>query len=99
MRRTVLFFAVAMLLAAITVFAQTSTTATLRGKIINDAGSGVANAEINAVNTGSGFVKTVKSGSDGTYTLAGLSPGTYNIRPTACLDPPPRKSLQTATTR
>src|SRR5437588_7170129 len=78
MRRTFLFFGVALLLAA-TVFAQTSTTATLRGKITNDAGTAVANAEINAVNTGSGFVKTVKSGSDGAYTLAGLSPGTYNI--------------------
>jgi hypothetical protein len=79
MRRTFSFFAVALLLAATTVFAQTSTTATLRGKITNDAGTAVANAEINAVNAGSGFVKTVKSGSDGAYTLAGLSPGTYNI--------------------
>jgi hypothetical protein len=79
MRRTFSFFAVALLLAATTVFAQTSTTATLRGKVTNDAGSGVANAEINAVNTGSGFVKTVKSGTDGAYTLAGLAPGTYNI--------------------
>jgi hypothetical protein len=78
MRRTFIFFGVALLLAA-TVFAQTSTTATLRGKITNDAGSAVANAEINAVNAGNGFVKTVKSGSDGAYTLAGLSPGTYNI--------------------
>jgi len=78
MRRTFLFFAVALLLAT-TVFAQTSTTATIRGKVTNDAGSGVANAEINAVNAGSGFVKTVHSGPDGSYTLAGLSPGTYNI--------------------
>jgi len=78
MRRTFLFFAVALLLAT-TVFAQTSTTATIRGKVTNDAGSGVANAEINAVNAGSGFVKTVHSGPDGAYTLAGLSPGTYNI--------------------
>jgi len=78
MRRTFLFFAVALLLAT-TVFAQTSTTATIRGKVTNDAGSGVANAEINAVNAGSGFVKTVHSGPDGSYTLAGLTPGTYNI--------------------
>ncbi|HEV7484981.1 MAG TPA: TonB-dependent receptor [Thermoanaerobaculia bacterium] len=79
MRRTYLFLGVVLLLAATAVFAQTSTTATLRGKITNDAGSAVANAEINAVNAGSGFVKTVRSGSDGAYTLAGLSPGTYNI--------------------
>ena len=79
MRRTFSFFAVALLLAATTVFAQTSTTATIRGTITNDTGSAVANAEINAVNAGSGFVKTVRSGSDGAYTLPGLKPGTYNI--------------------
>src|SRR5436305_6277586 len=78
MRRTFLLFAVVLLIAA-TAVAQTSTTATLRGKVTNDAGTAVANAEINAVNTSSGFVKTVKTGSDGAYTLAGLSPGTYNI--------------------
>lgn len=79
MKRALVFFGVALLLAATTVFAQTSTTATLRGKIVNDAGTGVASAEINAVNTANGFVKTVTSSSDGAYTLAGLAPGTYNI--------------------
>ncbi|MGZ8796445.1 MAG: carboxypeptidase-like regulatory domain-containing protein, partial [Thermoanaerobaculia bacterium] len=68
-----------LLLATTTAFAQTSTTATLRGKVTNDAGTPVANAEINAVGTSTGFVKTVSSRSDGTYSLAGLSPGTYNI--------------------
>ena len=68
-----------LLLATTTAFAQTSTTATLRGKVTNDAGTPVANAEINAVDTSTGFVKTVSSRSDGTYSLAGLSPGTYNI--------------------
>ncbi|MGZ8811862.1 MAG: outer membrane beta-barrel protein, partial [Thermoanaerobaculia bacterium] len=68
-----------LLLATTTAFAQTSTTATLRGKVTNDAGTPVANAEINAVGTSTGFVKTVNSRSDGTYSLAGLSPGTYNI--------------------
>ena len=79
MRRTFGFFGLVLLIAATTAFAQTSTTATLRGKVTNDAGNPVANAEINAVNTATGFVKTVTSGSDGAYTLAGLSPGTYNI--------------------
>jgi hypothetical protein len=79
MKRTLVFFGIALLLVAATAVGQTSTTAILRGTVTNDSGSPVANAEINAVNTGSGFVKTVKSGSDGAYTLAGLSPGTYNI--------------------
>src|SRR5258708_4620979 len=78
MRRALMFFGVALLIAA-TALAQTSTTATLRGKVTNDAGSPVANAEINAVNTATGFVKTVTSRSDGAYSLAGLSAGTYSI--------------------
>src|SRR6266849_8912001 len=60
-------------------FAQSATTATLRGKITNAQGNPVANAEINAVETQTGFVHTVNSRSDGTYTLAGLTPGLYNI--------------------
>jgi outer membrane receptor for ferrienterochelin and colicin len=67
-----------MLIIPVAVFAQ-STTATIRGKVINDRGSTIANAEINAVSTSSGFVKTVRSNPDGTYTLAGLTPGEYQI--------------------
>ena len=80
MRRTLwVVVGVALLIAATAVFAQTSTTAALRGKVVNDAGAAVANAEINAVGTATGFVKTVTSRGDGTYVLAGLTPGTYNI--------------------
>ena len=63
---------------AIGAFAQ-STTATLRGKVMNDKGQAVANAEINAVSPTTGFVHTVKSSSDGSYLLAGLNPGAYNV--------------------
>jgi carboxypeptidase family protein/TonB-dependent receptor-like protein len=60
-------------------FGQSSTTATLRGKIVNAQGNSVANAEINAVETATGFVHTVNSRADGSYTLGGLTPGLYNI--------------------
>lgn len=60
-------------------YAQTSTTATIHGKVTNDAGNALANAEINAVETQTGFVKTVHSRPDGTYSLEGLRPGNYNI--------------------
>ncbi len=67
-----------LLVVAGSAFAQSS-TATLRGKITNAQGNGVTNAEINAVETTTGFVHTVNSRPDGTYTLAGLTPGLYNI--------------------
>ena len=56
-----------------------ATTATMRGTITNPQGRPVANAEINAVESATGFVHTVHSRADGTYTLAGLTPGAYNI--------------------
>src|SRR5581483_374274 len=65
-------------LVAAGAFGQT-TTATIRGTVTNPQGRAVANAEINAVETATGFVHTVHSRPDGTYTLAGLTPGLYNI--------------------
>ncbi len=56
-----------------------SSTATIRGTVTNEAGNRVSNAEINAVGTQTGFVRTVRSNADGSYQIAGLSPGTYNI--------------------
>src|SRR5439155_15368510 len=56
-----------------------STTANIRGKVENQRGNSIAKAEINAVSTQSGFVKTVNTGSDGNYQLTGLTPGEYQI--------------------
>lgn len=79
MKRTAVWICLLAMLMATTALAQSSTTATIRGKVTNNEGAPVANAEINAVGTRTGFVKTVHSGPDGTYTLAGLSPGEYNV--------------------
>ena len=74
----ILLVLIVLVLYAGSVMAQTS-TATIRGKVINDRGDALANAEINAVGTQSGFVKTVNSRGDGTYSLPGLTPGEYQI--------------------
>jgi outer membrane receptor protein involved in Fe transport len=79
MRRLATLIALFLLtLIAFTAAAQ-STTATIRGKVMNERGNSIANAEINAVLTATGFVHTVTSRSDGSYTLGGLTPGLYNI--------------------
>ncbi len=80
MRRTVQLLCIALLagLVATAAFAQ-ATTATIRGKVTNERGSVLANAEINAVSTATGFVHTVKADANGAFTLAGLTPGEYNI--------------------
>jgi outer membrane receptor protein involved in Fe transport len=66
-------------LTALGAFAQSSTTATIRGKVMKDDGSGIANAELDAIGTTTGFVKTVRSGPGGAYVLGGLTPGEYNL--------------------
>ena len=65
-------------LLAVSAIAQ-STTATIRGKVTDDKGAALANAEVNAVGTASGFVKTVTAGPDGSFQLGGLTPGEYNV--------------------
>lgn len=59
-------------------FAQTS-TATLKGKILDPERDPVAGAEVNAVNQATGNVYQAVSGRDGSYMLAGLRPGTYDV--------------------
>src|ERR1044072_3837183 len=80
MRRTLHLIGIALLagLVATAAFAQ-ATTATIRGKVTNDRGGALGNAEINAVSTATGFVHTVKADANGAFNLAGLAPGEYNI--------------------
>jgi hypothetical protein len=75
---TLIFSLLLVATLAASAIAQT-TTATIRGKVTDQNGGPVANAEVNAVSTQSGFVHTVTSRSDGSFLLAGLTPGPYNI--------------------
>ena len=78
MRRIpIIVLTVVALLFAMSALAQ-STTATVHGRVTNASGANLANAEVNAVNTSSGFVQTVKAGADGTFQMS-LPPGTYNL--------------------
>ena len=79
MRRTFKSFLWVLLAGAVAIPAVAqSTTATIRGKVENEQGAALA-AEITAVGTASGFVKTVTAGPDGSFQLAGLTPGEYKI--------------------
>ncbi|HEX2122021.1 MAG TPA: TonB-dependent receptor, partial [Thermoanaerobaculia bacterium] len=80
MRRTFTLLLCAVVMAGVSASALAqASTATLRGKVIDSSGAAVAGAEINAVSATSGFVRTVQSSADGSYTLAGLTPGLYDI--------------------
>jgi outer membrane receptor protein involved in Fe transport len=70
--RSILSAAVAALLAAPTVTLAQSADATLRGRA-------PVNADITAKNVATGATRRTKAGADGSYTLAGLQPGTYRV--------------------
>ena len=63
---------------ALSAMGQT-TTATIRGTVRDHAGDAVSGAEVNAVNRDTGFVHTVTTRSDGTFSMPGLIPGPYTF--------------------
>ncbi len=63
--------------ATLPVLAQ-STSATIRGNVMDETG-GLPGASIVAQEAGTGFSFTATSGVDGTFVLAGLRPGSYDI--------------------
>src|SRR6185295_2175466 len=81
-----------LLLLAGSAAAQTS-TANIRGKVTNEQDAGLSGAEVTAVGTASGFIKTVTAGSDGSFQLAGLTPGEYLITVSASGMEPREKTV------
>ncbi|MBN8481745.1 MAG: TonB-dependent receptor [Xanthomonadales bacterium] len=69
--------ATCLLAAAPAAFAQ-GTAATVRGQVTNAAGPAGA-AEVVATNTATGLVRRVLTNPNGTYSLAGLPPGTWRV--------------------
>ena len=66
-----------LLLGAAPAFAQ-STGATIRGQVSSDSAP-AAQAQVTATNTATGLVRSVQSNANGSYSLAGLPPGTYRV--------------------
>ncbi len=55
------------------------TTGTLQGTITDPSGAVVPNAKVTAVNASTQFSRSATTNPDGTYTLPGLPPGTYDV--------------------
>ncbi|KRG65933.1 hypothetical protein ABB26_01555 [Stenotrophomonas humi] len=66
-----------LLLGAAPAFAQ-STGATIRGQVTTDS-TPAAQAQVTATNTATGLSRSVQSTASGSYSLAGLPPGTYRV--------------------
>ena len=57
-------------------FAQ---TATLRGQVTDESGAIIPGATVKLQRGTSGLVKSLTTGSDGSYSFAGLMPGNYTV--------------------
>src|SRR6201996_6466430 len=55
----------------------------ITGTVQDTSGATIANAEIKAIQTDTGFVRTTTSGGDGSYTLSNLPIGPYRIEVSA----------------
>ncbi len=65
------------------VFAQSTVTGGIRGKITDPQGSVLPNATVTATNVGTNNTATATTDEDGGYRFANLQPGTYTINVTA----------------
>lgn len=88
-----LAFCLVVLFTASVAIAQTS-TATLKGKVVDAEGDPVSGAEVNAVNQDTGNVYQAMTGSDGSYLMAGLRPATYDVVVAAAGYEPKSQTLQ-----
>jgi hypothetical protein len=76
MFRLSLFF----LLAACTVMAQTTGTATLTGAVMDASGSMVPGAKVVVINKATGVAISTTTTAEGTYYVPTLNPGTYRLQ-------------------
>ncbi len=70
-------------LGAAQIFAQSTVTGGIRGKITDPQGATLPNATITVTNAGTNQTQTTTTDEDGGYRFANLQPGTYNIAVTA----------------
>src|SRR5690349_9233738 len=68
-----------LLTAASMAFGQVTASSTLQGTVTDKTGAAVVGADVTVTNTGTGFSRTVKTGSDGGYRVDPLAVGYYNI--------------------
>lgn len=67
-------------LVTVAAYAQVDySTATLKGTVVDPQGAVVSGATVTVTNNATGIKRTTRSGSDGSYQLAALPPGTYQI--------------------
>src|SRR6516225_9625861 len=62
------------------VWAQSSGTGALTGTVTDPSGATVPNVTVTLTNNATGQVRTIVTGSDGTYRFPLIQPGAYNVK-------------------
>ncbi|HET7873159.1 MAG TPA: carboxypeptidase-like regulatory domain-containing protein, partial [Terriglobales bacterium] len=70
-------------LGAVPAFAQSASTATIVGQVVDPQGAVVPNAKVTATNTATGVGMSVTTTSSGNYVIPNLPPGTYTVKVSA----------------
>ncbi len=94
------FVFVCFALLGVTANAQ-SNKGTIKGTVTDQNGAVVQKASVSATNVATNAVRTVETGDDGTFEIAALEPGTYNVKVTAASFPEtvqPNVAVQTSST-
>jgi len=70
-------------LAVLGVYAQSASTATITGQVVDPQGAVIVGAKVTATNVATGLVRTTNTTGTGNYSLPNLAPGTYDIKVSA----------------
>jgi Carboxypeptidase regulatory-like domain/TonB dependent receptor len=65
---------------AMLAFAQSASSATITGQVVDPQGAVIANAKVTATNVATGISRSTNTTGAGEYTIPNLSPGTYDVK-------------------
>jgi outer membrane receptor protein involved in Fe transport len=79
-RSALLLIFMLLLVAAVPMFGQSTANSAIRGTVLDPSGAAVAGADVTVSNAATGFSRTVKTNSDGSYSVEPLPAGVYNVK-------------------